>query len=122
MSEYGWEIYDESGRLLYDDSVVMSKWLGSYQIPIITQGGGNWSLRINNIPFRDGTPFTWCVATPNIIIPDKFNYAYSPPNVYCAVDYIDISYNDRILSFPDDLGYGLALGGITVHWGVYNGR
>lgn len=122
MSEYGWEVYDANGALLYDDTVVMSKWLGSYQIPIITQGGATWSQRIGGVAFRDGTPFAYCVATPGIVVPANNVYAYSPPNIYCGPDYIDLSYNARILSFPDDTSYPPAFGGITVHWGVYNGR
>ncbi|MBE5251716.1 hypothetical protein [Mixta mediterraneensis] len=121
MSEYGWQVFDANENLLYDDSVIMSKWLGSYTVPMMSCGGADWSQRISGIAFRDGTPFAYCVPTPGLIVPADRTFAYSPPNIYCGADYIDISYNSRILSFPDDTAYSLAFGGVTVHWGVYNG-
>lgn len=121
MSTYGWQVFDENGKLLYDDSVIMSRWLGSYSVPLMSWGGANWNYRIANIPFRGGTPFAYCVPTAGLTIPSNRTYAYSPPDIYCGSDYVDISYNTRILSFPDDTAYSLAFGGVTVHWGVYNG-
>ncbi len=121
MSTYGWQVFDDSGDLLYDDTVIMSRQLGSYDIPLMSWGGDAWTYRISDIAFSGGTPFAYCVPIAGLVVPSNRTYAYSPPDIYCGSDYIDISYNSRILSFPDDLSYSLSFGGLTVCWGVYNG-
>ncbi|MBV4366304.1 hypothetical protein [Erwinia phyllosphaerae] len=121
MSTYGWQVFDAAGNLLYDHSVIMSRWLGSYDIPLMSWGGADWSQRISGIAFSGGTPFAYCTPIAGLIVPSQRTYAYSPPDIYCGTNYIDISYNARILSFPDDTSNSLAFGGLTVHWGVYNG-
>ncbi|BBO63968.1 hypothetical protein SMATCC274_32310 [Serratia marcescens] len=120
---YGWQISDVKGNMVADHTVIMSRWLGSYDIGMI-QWWGNpphyWSHRIENIPFNGGTPYCYTVPTPGIVMPDGWGTAYAPPDIYCGPNYIDLSYNDTIRSYPDDLGIGLLLGMLTVHWGVYN--
>ncbi|EEG0134256.1 hypothetical protein GWU67_10495 [Salmonella enterica] len=115
---YGWQIFDENGTLKYDHSVIMSHWIGSFDIPFVTRPGG--SHTISGIPFIGGTPYAFCVPNSALRTPAGFAYACTTPDILVGSDFIRLSYPSALFNYPDDLGVGLALGGLTLHYGVYN--
>lgn len=120
--QYGWQVMDGGGRVIYDQNTIMSRWLGSYNIPFMDRfppGTFEWRHRIGGIAFNGGTPYAFATPTPWADIPRDNTFSYNMPDIYCGSDYIDIIYNDINAGYPDDTvarGWGL----VTVHWGVYN--
>ena len=129
MAVYGWRVYNAAGALLYDDSVIMSRWLGSYTIPLQASSTGlppsGWSKLglatyryvISNIPFNGGVPFAYVLPTPGLALPQG-TFAYNHPDIVCGANSITLTYTERGLMYPDDTTAGY-IGGMTIHYGVY---
>lgn len=127
MSVYGWEIYDESGALLYDHSVIMSRMLGSYSVPWITTefNATNidavvWSYTVPNIAFSGGTPYVFWLPTPGLTVPASRSFSFIPPDIDIGASSITLKYTPRMLGYADDTTYPNCIGGVTIFWGVYN--
>lgn len=114
---YGWRIYEPDGvTVRSDDNVIMSKRLGSYTM---TPSVNDYSVITIPVDFKGGIPFAWVVPTPGLPRRPGFIYIYNPPNVRCTSNSVIISFNLRIVSFPDDVNVSVLFGAVTVHWGVY---
>lgn len=123
MADYGWQIFKPDGTLNADDSVIMSRRLGYYDIPLTTDG--NWNTTINNVPFNGGTPFAHVEMITGFTVPNNERYSYWMPifpNVECGSNYVRIWYTPNMFAyFQDDVGTGIFYGGMMrVHYGVYN--
>lgn len=116
---YGWQIFNESGKLVADNSVIMSRRLGTYDIPFIKGSSSGWSTKIT-ANFSGGTPFVHCSVIPNMTVPSDGAWAPIIPDVVISGNTITLSYNWKHFSYPDDLGTALYAGAIRVHYGVYN--
>ncbi|EJG5924231.1 hypothetical protein NAE50_002637 [Salmonella enterica] len=115
---YGWQIFDEYGNVKYDHSVIMSHWIGSYDIPFVYPPG--WSHTISGIPFSGGTPYAFCVPDSRLTVPPGYVCASTTPEIQLGADNITLSYDISHFSYPDDLGAPLCIGGLVLHYGVYN--
>lgn len=114
---YGWRIYEPDGvTVRSDDSVIMSKRLGSYVMTPTNQITGPIVIPVD---FQGGIPFAWVVPTPGLPFISGSNYIPNPPDVRCTNNSVIIAYNLRQVSFPDDLSISVRWGAVTVHWGVY---
>lgn len=118
---YGWQIFDENGRLTADHTVVMSRRLGTYDIPYIkVYNFKGWSTSFT-ANFNGGTPFVHCTLIAGLNPPtDGGVYAPVIPAVSISGNKVTLSYDVRQISYPDDLGTFMYVGAIRVHYGVYN--
>ncbi|BEO24132.1 hypothetical protein ACTVNX_15515 [Serratia nevei] len=123
MSEqYGWQVLDDTGNLRYDQNTIMSRWLGSYDVPYLLFFNNTppfWQHRITGIAFNGGTPYAFVTPTAGAKTPEGWGFAYSIPDVYCGPDFVEITFDGLNMSYPDDT-VGVGNGLMTVHWGVYN--
>lgn len=120
-TNYGWQMFDSQGRLSADNSSIMSRRLAKYEVPIISALAANipWQVVIN-VNFENGTPFAHCTLRSGLVIPSDRNFYPVAPDVIISGNQVTIRYTERHVSYPDDLGYLLAVGGMDVHLGVYN--
>lgn len=119
MSTYGWQVFGSDGTLLYDNSVIMSRRLGTYDIGFVKYGD-NFSVTISNLQLNGGTPFAHCTQRSGLVVPAGFVFSSIPPDIIMTGNSITISYPRNLFSYPDDLGLPLCLGAYTVNYGVYN--
>lgn len=115
---YGWQIFDENGNVKYDHSFFFFKQKTAYEIPFVTRYG--WSHTITGIPFSGGTPYAFCVPNPLLTTPAGYVYAYTTPDIMVGPDFITLSYPLSLFYYPDDTGSAMSVGGLTLHYGVYN--
>lgn len=122
MASYGWQIFKADGSLNVDNSVIMSRRLGFYDIPLITDS--RWSAVVNNVPFNNGTPFAHCEVIPGFSVPSGDYQYWAPifPNIDTGANYVRMWYDPMMWAFfQDDVGLGTFYAGmIRVHYGVYN--
>lgn len=118
MANFGWQIFDDQGRLRADNSVIMSRRLGFVDVGFVD--GPNWFYQIPNINFNGGTPFVHCSALAGLVVPGGRTWVFTVPDVNVGPNYINLSYNSWHFFVPDDTTFGVCLGGMRVHYGVYN--
>lgn len=117
MSRFGWEIYNESGIIVADSSVIMSRRLGVYFVPPT-----NRPITINvPVNINGGTPFAHITAS-RISPPAGAAAGSEAPTVLFHDDVMTIKYEPRHWGwYYDDTGSGnVYLGNVNVHYGVYN--
>ncbi|EMA2735982.1 hypothetical protein ABZX00_004742 [Escherichia coli] len=120
-SQYGWQLMDSTGKVIADTSVIMCRRLFSYQVPVIEALAANipWSVSFS-VNFRNGTPFTHCVTRAGLSVPGNRVWYPIAPDIVINGNTVTLTYTARHVSYPDDLGYLLAVGGVDVHCGVYH--
>ncbi|APU93260.1 hypothetical protein HOR61_gp60 [Escherichia phage vB_EcoS-IME253] len=118
---YGWEMYDSAGRLVADNSSIMSRRLFTYSVPLIRALSANipWEVSFN-VNFSNGTPYAHCNTRTGVVVPASTNWYPVSPDIIISGNAVTLRYTNRHVSYPDDLGYILAVGGVDVHLGVYN--
>lgn len=119
MSTYGWQVFGSDGALLYDNSVIMSRRLGTYDIGFVKRTD-NFSVTIGGLQLNGGTPFAHCTQRSGLVVPSGYVFSSIPPDIVMTSDSITISYPASLFNYPDDLGSPLCLGAYTVNYGVYN--
>lgn len=113
---YGWRIYEPDGVTVRSDaSVIMSKRLGSYTMPV----GNSTAEIVIPVDFQGGIPFAFICSQDGVARPSDSVLISAVPNVRCTSNSVIISINNRQASYPDDLGFRKVWGGFIVHWGVY---
>lgn len=115
---YGWQIFNESGVLVADHTVVTSRRLGVLTIPFIKGSAAGWSQTFN-APFNGGTPFVHCTLRTGVTTPGDGAFAIAIPDIVISGNTVKVSYNAKHFSYPDDLGTALYLGNLLLHYGVY---
>lgn len=118
MSEFGWEIYNENGVLVANNSVIMSRRLGSYSVPFVSSA---WSTVIP-VELNGGTPFAHVQVSGQVRPSDGAIAVAVPDIIFNGNGTMTIRYTDRHWAWPmDDVGsIKLYLGGVIVNYGVYN--
>lgn len=114
---YGWQIFDANGALVADNSVIMSRRLGTYLMPLTR---GAWRITVP-VSLNGGTPFAHCVAVRPVVPP---NSVWRPvvPDINFGNGIMTVSYTQWHFAFPyDDVGISsIYLGSMRIHYGVYN--
>ncbi|CAD5672548.1 hypothetical protein [Escherichia coli] len=120
-SLYGWQIMDATGKVIADTSAIMCRRLFSYEVPVIEALASNipWSVSFG-VNFNNGTPFAHCVTRAGLRIPAGRVWYPVAPDIIINGNSVTLTYTARHVSYPDDLGYLLAVGGVDVHCGVYH--
>lgn len=120
MSDFGWQVFNDDGTVKYDNTVIMSRWLGSIDVPPTAT---TFDRTYSGINFNGGTGFAYFVP-----------YGYTAPSGYSAVRIfpainvnssagtIRIAITGDMTDYAnDDSSVPAYFGGGTVHYGVYNG-
>lgn len=120
MADYGFQIFKNDGSLNFDHNTMLSRWLGSGNIPAhrVTV---NKTFEWKNIPFNGGTPFAYAVPDHNVQSPAGKLWMYVMPDIEVGPNWVRASYPLGAISYPDDTAGEPWTGNCTVHWGVYNG-
>lgn len=118
LSDFGWQIYNGSGVLVADNSVIMSRRLGVYFVPPT-----NNVITINvPVNINGGTPFAHATFAGRIIPPTGAASGYEVPTVLFYGNIMTIKYEARHWGwYYDDSGNNnVYLGNVNIHYGVYN--
>ncbi|EHR8375598.1 hypothetical protein K5Y94_005158 [Escherichia coli] len=120
-TEYGWQIFNGSGELIADNATIMSRRLYTYQVPVIEALAVNIPWRVSfSVNFSNGTPFAHCVTRTGVVIPSNRIWYPVSPDIVIEGNNVTLCYTAKHVSYPDDLAYLLAVGGVNVHLGVYH--
>lgn len=126
MNEYGFQCFDASGALLWDETAIFSRVLGYSDIdwfaaPVSSSSAYEviWTRTVTGLDFSEGTPF--CALKPLPLTSSVLNSWYNqfPPDVIFSETSIVMKYYNYHAVFPDDIATALYLGGVRVTYGIY---
>ncbi|TCW50776.1 hypothetical protein EDC53_102344 [Phytobacter diazotrophicus] len=114
---FGWQIFNSGGILVADNSVIMSRRLGTYTVPFLSSA---WSTTIG-LSLSGGTPYCHVYPVSTAQPSDGAYYTVAPDLIFSG-NTLTIRYTDRHFAWPkDDSGTDkYYIGGMVVCYGVYN--